>query len=431
MNSIGDRLREARLSRGLTQSELARGLATKGFISQVERNRASPSLVKLRVMAERLGMPVSHFTGEKPLELITYLRKSAALAVKAQEAERALSLVDEGLDLPGTANERADLHRIKGTALDSLGRLPESLAAHQTAAATAPPDDPELNASIYTEIGTVLQQLEQFNGAIEANLRANHWIEQSRHADPSMRARILSNLGRSSYALGQLAKADTYFQQALAAATDAESLTRLANAHMNLGVSARTLGDFDRAIEHCNRALELHGRLGQIRTANRVLNNLGDVYYSAGRVQEARRVQRECFDRAQEMGDDLEIGIAGSALAGYLLRDGDLKGSLRLARTSQEAAARCGDHLHQAYAAAIEGQGAESEGRRSVADRKFREALLMLSERQAAGKLAEVCAMYADLLRKRGDVNRAFAFMRIAADRDFASLARLIRKTTR
>ena len=431
MNSIGELLREARLSRGLTQSELARGLATKGFISQVERNRATPSLVKLRVMAERLGMPVSHFTGEKPVELITYVRKSAALAVKAQEAARALSLVDEGLNLPGTANERADFYRIKGTALDSLGRLAESLAAHQTAAATAPLDDPELNASIYTEIGTVLQQLEQFSGAIEANLRALHWTEQSKHADPSMRARILSNLGRSSYALGQLANADSYFQQALAAATDAESLTRLANAHMNLGVSARIVGDFDRAIEHCNRALELHARLGQIRTANRVLNNLGDVHHSAGRLAEARRLQRECLEKAQELGDDLEIGIAGSALAGYLLRDGDLKASQALARKSQEAASRSGDHLHQAYAAAIEGQGAEGEGRRAVADRKFREALLMLAERQAAAKLAEVCAMYGEVLRGRGDINRAFAFMHMAADRDFRSLARLIGKTTR
>src|SRR6266851_8475866 len=100
MNSVGERLRQARLARGLTQEQLASGLATKGFISQVERNRAVPSLAKLRLMAERLGLPLGHFTGDRsPLEL-TYLRKSAELAVKAQEPERALKLVDEGLSLP-------------------------------------------------------------------------------------------------------------------------------------------------------------------------------------------------------------------------------------------------------------------------------------------------------------------------------------------
>src|ERR1700736_2009930 len=95
MNSVGERLRQARLARGLTQEQLARGVATKGFISQSERNRATPSLAKLRLMAERLGLPLGHFTGDhSPLEF-TYLRKSAELAVKAKEPAQALALIRE------------------------------------------------------------------------------------------------------------------------------------------------------------------------------------------------------------------------------------------------------------------------------------------------------------------------------------------------
>ncbi len=429
MNPVGERLRQARLARGLTQQQLAQGVVTKGFISQVEHNRASPSVAKLRIIAERLGLPVSHFTGEKPPQQLAYLRKSAMLAVKANEAERALPLVEEGLALAAaTANERADLYRIRGTAFDSLGQLNDALSALQTAAALAPPDDPELNAAIYAEIGTVLQELEQFNGAMEANLRGSHWLDRAKHSDPALRSRVLNNLGRACYALGQLPKADTYFQHALAAATDAESIVRLANSHMNLGVSARTVGDFDRAIEHCNRALDLHGRLGQLRNANRVLNNLADVHYAAGRIAEARRLQQECFERARDMGDDLEVGVAGSTLAMYLVENGDLEGALLYARESQQAAARAGDHLHQAYAAAVEAQAAERLGRPTVADRQFRAALRLLADRNAAGKLGEVCAMYADVLRQRGHVDLAFAFMRMAAERDFAGLAPLLKQ---
>jgi HTH-type transcriptional regulator, quorum sensing regulator NprR len=422
MNSVGERLREARLSRGLTQAQLARGLATKGFISQVERNHTTPSLAKLRLMAERLGLPLGHFTGDSsPLEL-SYLRKSAELAVKAQEPERAIALIDESLSLPTTANERADLLRIKGMAFEALGRLTDAVGAEQAAAATAPPDDPELNAAIYAELGYVQQSQEQFNAAMEANLRALSWLDRSRHADPALRARVLSNLGRSSYALGQLEAADGYLQRALDAALDAESLLRIANAHMALGVSARAVGELDRALEHCQRALELHSRIGQHRAANMVLNNLGDVHYAAGRKRQAVAVQQRCLNRAREMHDDFEIGVAAGELARYALEDGNARDALTMARESQQAAARSGDHLHQALSAAFEGTAAERLGHPTVANRKYRMALQLLAERNAAGKLAEVCAMYADLLRGRGDHDRAFAFMRMAAERDFSKL---------
>src|SRR6266567_8912282 len=97
MNSVGDRLREAPLARGLTQEQLARGLATKGFISQIERNRTTPSLPKLRVMAERLGLPLGHFTDDRSPHELTFLRKSAGLAVRSHESDRAPRLGAAGL----------------------------------------------------------------------------------------------------------------------------------------------------------------------------------------------------------------------------------------------------------------------------------------------------------------------------------------------
>src|ERR1700681_1850970 len=428
MNSVGERLREARLARGLTQEQLARGLATTGFISQIERNRTTPSLPKLRVMAERLGLPLGHFTGEKSPHELTYLRKSAELAIKAQEPERALTLVTEGLSLPTTANERAELYRVRGLALEAMGRLMDALTSLQLAAATAPPDDQELSGAIYADIGYVLAQQEQFNAATEANLRALGWLDRSRHADPGLRARVLTNLGRSSYSLGQLEAADEYLQRALDAALDAESLFRIANAHMALGVSARAVGDLARAVEHCNRALELHSRLGEHRAANRVLNNLGDVHYAAGRKGEATELQRRCLEQARGIHDDFEIGVAAGALARYDLDSNKLDEAIAHAREAQLASKRSGDHLHQALAAATEGEAADRRGQPTVANRQFALAMRLLKARDAAGKLAEVCAIYADILRKRGDDDRAFALMRMAAERDFSKLTALLRK---
>jgi tetratricopeptide (TPR) repeat protein len=426
MNSVGDRLREARLARGLTQEQLARGLATKGFISQIERNHATPSLPKLRVIAERLGQPLSYFVADRhPEQHLTLLRKSAQLAVRADEPGQALDILREASNLPATANERADLQRIRGVALSELRRNQEALSTLQDAASTAPADDPELNASIYAEIGTVLHIEERFNAAIEANRRALDWLDRCRHADPELRARVLTNLGTSSFRLGQPSEAMTYFVHALDAATDAESLLRIANAHMALGVAARAVGELDRALEHCNRALELHSRIRHDRTANRILNNIGDVHYAAGRKRKADQLQRQCLERARELKDDFEIGVAAGELARYALEEGRAREALVLAKESQQAAKRSGDHIHQAVAVAVEGAAADQLGRRRVANRQFTEALQMLADCNATSELAGVCMMYADVLRGRGEDDRAFSLMRMAAERDFGKLRTL------
>ena len=66
---IGEKLRQLRLQRGLTQEEMAdRCELSKGFISQVERNLASPSIATLTDMLECLGSSLQAFFNEKTQE---------------------------------------------------------------------------------------------------------------------------------------------------------------------------------------------------------------------------------------------------------------------------------------------------------------------------------------------------------------------------
>ncbi len=196
---------------------------------------------------------------------------------------------------------------------------------------------------------------------------------------------------------------------------------------MSLGVTARAKGLFDEAIEHCNRALEIHARIKQERAGNRILNNIGDIHYAAGRKAEASDAQSRCLHRARELSDDFAVGVAAGALARYALDAGRDADALQLARESQRAAERPQDHLHQALATAVEGAAAERLGHPLIADRRFKVAARMLVDREAAGKLSEVCAMYAEVLRHRGEQDRAFAVMRMAAERDFSRLPALLR----
>ena len=62
---IGEKLRRLRLQKNLTQEEMAdRCELSKGFISQVERNLASPSIATLTDMLECLGSNLKEFFSE-------------------------------------------------------------------------------------------------------------------------------------------------------------------------------------------------------------------------------------------------------------------------------------------------------------------------------------------------------------------------------
>ena len=70
---IGEKLRELRIQRGLTQEELAdRCELSKGFISQVERDLASPSIATLTDMLECLGVTLQTFFSDASNEKVVY-----------------------------------------------------------------------------------------------------------------------------------------------------------------------------------------------------------------------------------------------------------------------------------------------------------------------------------------------------------------------
>ncbi|HAX72234.1 MAG TPA: Cro/Cl family transcriptional regulator, partial [Firmicutes bacterium] len=73
---IGDKIRRLRMEHGLTQEELAdRTELTKGYISQVERDLASPSIATLVDILEALGTSLGEFfTDEKSDEKVVFHR---------------------------------------------------------------------------------------------------------------------------------------------------------------------------------------------------------------------------------------------------------------------------------------------------------------------------------------------------------------------
>ena len=71
--NIGQKVRELRIAKNLTQEELAdRSELSKGFISQLERDLTSPSIATLMDILQCLGTTVSEFFQEEPEDQIVF-----------------------------------------------------------------------------------------------------------------------------------------------------------------------------------------------------------------------------------------------------------------------------------------------------------------------------------------------------------------------
>ena len=73
---IGEKIKELRIERGLTQEELAdRAELSKGFISQVERDLTSPSIATLEDIVISLGTDLTSFFSEKERPQVVFNRE--------------------------------------------------------------------------------------------------------------------------------------------------------------------------------------------------------------------------------------------------------------------------------------------------------------------------------------------------------------------
>ena len=71
--NIGNKLKELRIAKGLTQEELAdRAELSKGFISQLERDLTSPSIATLIDILQCLGSDLKSFFSEESDEQVVF-----------------------------------------------------------------------------------------------------------------------------------------------------------------------------------------------------------------------------------------------------------------------------------------------------------------------------------------------------------------------
>ncbi|MGH2479544.1 MAG: helix-turn-helix domain-containing protein, partial [Ktedonobacteraceae bacterium] len=256
--TVGARLRAARLAQKYTQNQLAQPDFSVSYISAIERGQIQPSLRALEIFAQRLGISSAHFlpqqdqvaneqfgdtsrssqaAEERVLVLI-----EAEIALYQKQPTRAIELLRPLLH-KGEPREQIAISYALGRAYLSGGYVPESEAALAEA--------------------SHLAQVE---------------------ADP-LYARILHAQGDVSTAMHQLEQASHFQQASLAALAQRPELTEggafLAQVHNSLGQTYSRMGAFEQAREMFQQALTLLPPRNSLQQGERTPRDLA-IYYQEG-----------------------------------------------------------------------------------------------------------------------------------------------------
>ncbi|MDQ7843380.1 MAG: helix-turn-helix transcriptional regulator [Armatimonadota bacterium] len=380
---LGARIRQLRQSRGLTQEQLAGRELTKSFISLVEREKASPSVETLGLLARRLGTSVDALLGAQdrlPEQVATGLLSLSAEALRKRNAPHAKDLLNAVTILTRTyrmeevdrelvlqwaqvaledrdfnaaaalateakrrAEEARDLWRtgrallVLGTAALRRRDIPAALQ-HLHAAlevlrrAKASRDPARVEALIH--LASALVYAGDYPRAIQRYSEAAR--AQVARQQPILRARALWGLGAAYRHQGDTSSAHEVLSAARDLFEQSEELTDLAHVLHNLGQVAAEQGHYKDALRHFHHALRVAERMKMLVLRANVLTEIARVHVALGSLDDAAAFAAQALSQARAVDDPVEVAEVHVVLARIAFARGHDADASRLLKTAAE-----------------------------------------------------------------------------------------------
>lgn len=202
--SLGKKIRELQIAKGLTQSDLGSGLVTPSIISQIESDKANPSYKVLEAIAAKLETPLEHFLVDvqTQMERATAYKVGRALFL-AGKVEKASDVFQQLLDSP--VQPQALKCYIEMEILNSAAELLDSVL-----------DLPDAHILLRANKlrGDVEYKRKKFSKAVVFYEKSLETFSLLPWPEPTLQASVLQQLGKIYEGFGEIYESVTYFEQA-------------------------------------------------------------------------------------------------------------------------------------------------------------------------------------------------------------------------
>jgi tetratricopeptide (TPR) repeat protein len=427
--SVGAKLRAARLAKKMTQSQLAQPDFSVSYISAIERGQIHPSLRALEILAVRLGLTSTQLLPKgrenddgagvatkapSPEDEIELALLEAQIAIWQEASAVAIEQLEELANK--TLNHRQQIQRgyLLGMAYSASMQFQEAEAVlSQTVEMAREKGDGYSKLLLQYQLGITYAAVHNYTQALSCDQTCLKLMEEIRPEDPFLKAQVYFHVGQHHAALDHQQRAIEMFELAIALADELATPEQRKAAYWNLSQQFIEGEDYTLAT--------IYSYKSQFLTNQQSAHLLtGEIYHYLGRAllhgdQEAARAYlMNALQNERVLRDQLARASITTSLAEWFLKQKALREAEEHAQQAYQMAITSGDTVVAKEALLTLGRIEYALSRYEDGDSHFIAGLEMLERLGLQEELSDQLARYGQLLEERGMVQEAIKYFKRA-----------------
>lgn len=304
--SVGKRIRRYRLQKGLSQEDLVREISSIAYLSRIENERIKPSASFVNAIAERLDIDSSYLVGDSSEAQLERIKEIVAKYNKSSQlSEQDVSLLEFNALEPHEPHILISIYRVL---LGFYLRKKEIKEAERIYSLSKTIVPQTIDQQYYNELFFFYMNCGTFRYFKQDFYAADHYYSKAEKLMPPSQSKQFADLyynlsltkqwimsdkslcihysdkaydiykdlgyeykavqtliqkGAQSHTVGNYDQSLLYLQEALDYMLNQNDLGMVAMIESNIGRVFQGLKQYDRAIEHFNRSLEIKEQIGQ------------------------------------------------------------------------------------------------------------------------------------------------------------------------
>ena len=424
-SSLGERVRQLRIARGLTQTDLAGDRCSKEYVSQIERGKTRPTADTIEWLAGRLGVDATFLeigvSSSERARVESVIARSEAALESNQYSEALAEL--SGLDA-ALASVAAPELELRALLVESWARMYEGEVRKaigtldRARGLVEGPTFTDLDrAEVLYRLACCRYKLNSISTAVALYSQALELVERSDLPADRLRSHIYGWRSRCYRRQRDWEAAREDVERALELAEGVNDRRTMANAYFQASLVAERTGHWVLARTYAEKAKSIYEELHDQSNVGKLLNDIGALNFLLGKPDEAIRFLKDSFKALIDVGDDIDAARVISSLAQVHLRTGKPELAEEQARQALDMLQGRVDHLDEiGNAELVLGKALLEQDRLDEAEESFAAAESSFDQLSSASHRAAAWIAQGDLAGRRGDDQRAARLYRRAAE---------------